>query len=112
MQEYVQKSTSTTFPLRSAAVKGRELSQSTAPSSDGRSPSTGKPIEEPLPASETCPAAFGEGEGPSRATRRSSREEVRARERRVRKPVSTPRAIAATATRTPAPSARRSHSLA
>src|SRR5215831_3718680 len=41
MQEYVQKSTSTTLPRRPSAVSGAELSHSTAPDSDGIVPSTG-----------------------------------------------------------------------
>ena len=36
-QVYVQKSTRTTLPCRSAAVRGGELSQAVAPLSDARS---------------------------------------------------------------------------
>ena len=41
MQVYVQKSTRTTFPRRSSAVSGSELSQPVAPSKPGKWPSTG-----------------------------------------------------------------------
>src|SRR6185436_5574191 len=37
MQVYVQKSTSTTLPCRSVAVRGGELSQAVAPPSEARS---------------------------------------------------------------------------
>src|SRR6267143_2346203 len=41
MQVYVQKSTRTTFPRRSALVSGCELSHPVAPPREGNSPSTG-----------------------------------------------------------------------
>src|ERR1051326_5587139 len=40
MQEYVQKFTTMTFPRRSLAVNGGELSHPTAPSSSGSRPSS------------------------------------------------------------------------
>src|SRR4051812_29379277 len=42
MQEYVQKSTTTTLPRRPSAVSGAELSHSVAPSSGGSVPCTGR----------------------------------------------------------------------
>src|SRR5450830_359367 len=42
MQEYVQKSTSTTLPFRLAAVSGGEFNHCTAPSSGGSGPSDGR----------------------------------------------------------------------
>ena len=42
MQVYVQKSTRTTFPWRSAIESGCELSHPVAPSNDANSPSMGR----------------------------------------------------------------------
>src|SRR5206468_10444271 len=47
MHVYVQKSTSTTFPRRSAGVSGAELSQPVAPSNAARRPSRGKGTASP-----------------------------------------------------------------
>src|ERR1700727_350497 len=41
MQEYVQKSTTTTLPRRATASSGGEFNQAVAPARDGKSPSTG-----------------------------------------------------------------------
>jgi hypothetical protein len=48
MQVYVQKSTRTTFPCRSAAASGGELSQPVAPSKLARRPSTGSSVSRAL----------------------------------------------------------------
>src|SRR6267378_7996960 len=117
MQDYVQKSMTTTLPRKLSGVRGAEFSQATAPSNAGNSPSIGGPDEAalvdimappviaPLPA---CTVASGWITSINDCSMRL----VLVRDRRVKTPVSHPSAIATTATMTATPKPRRSHSPA
>src|SRR6266498_16664 len=73
MQVYVQKLTTTTFPRRSLGSSCAELSQSVAPRSEGKCPSTGssplRPINPPISPSEVVDVEDGVREGPGRFLR-------------------------------------------
>src|SRR5207249_3781592 len=112
MQEYVQKSMTTTLPRKLSGVRGDEFNQATAPSSAGNSPSIGgadeaalfdimappviapevvaPPIIAPRPA---CAVASGWITSINDCSMRL----VLVRDRRVKTPVSHPSAIATTA---------------
>src|SRR6185437_1125494 len=135
MQEYVQKSTSTTLPLSSSGVRGLLFNQATAPSSEGKSPSTGSEacpwlapapairiIELPDMAIEFAAMEFfaieldvrapPRGCTPEMSTSDCSSPEVLCSDSRVSTPVSRPNATAPTAISTAAPRPRRIHSPA
>ncbi|KAG1360463.1 hypothetical protein G6F61_014381 [Rhizopus arrhizus] len=107
MQEYVQKSTSTTLPRSCWAVSGGLLSQPVAPSSAGRVPSTGSGASAPVLA----PAIIiggAAGCAPGTASSRlCSMRAVLTVDRRVSRPVSQPRPIATTASSAATPSTLR-----
>src|SRR6516225_9135773 len=107
MQEYVQKSITTTFPLRPSMVRGGELSHSTAPDNASEVPGF---LETTPDDGAELSADFNVGW--SRSTRPCSSEAVPDSETRVRKSVSTPKAIATTETSTATPRPRRIHSPA
>src|SRR5471032_166651 len=117
MQEYVQKSISTTLPFRLAAVSGGELSHCTAPSSGGNWPSTGKvagadPVAAAIMAFEAAMAGAGAGLGLNLSSSDCSSEVVLLFDTLVSKPVSRPRAMAATPASMARPRPRRIHSPA
>src|SRR6266550_3681627 len=73
MQVYVQKLTTTTFPRRSLGSSCAELSQSVAPRSEGKCPSTGssplRPINPLISPSEVVDVEDGVREGLGRLLR-------------------------------------------
>ena len=105
MQEYVQKSTSTTLPRSDPVVSGGLFSHCVAPASDGSVPSTGS-------GSPAFSTGCGAGAGRTALISFCSMPPVLASETRVSRPVSRPSAIAATPHSTSTPSARRTHSPA
>src|ERR1700735_4258288 len=102
MQEYVQKSMSTTLPRKLSALKGGEFSQAIAPARDGIGPSAGKPPAAPFGAiiiiappgcdPESAPAP-GADAGRIFASSACSIELVPFNDSCVRMPVSQPRPI-------------------
>src|SRR6266850_3188116 len=110
MQEYVQKSISTTLPRRPSRVSGGELSQDVAPSSAGSEPSTGRPPGADLLSNPAVGfASTGRRIAPIKDC---SIRFVLASDNRVNTLLSNPNAIAATAINTATPSPRRTHSPA
>ena len=105
------------MPFSPSLVSGGEFSHSTAPASDGMTPSTGNAcflgfaaiitmLGAPVSIARICPP----GGAWIRSTSPCSKDVVPASDTCVRNPVSRPSAIATTATSTAAPSPRRTHS--
>ena len=117
MQEYVQKSISTTFPRRSCVVSFPEFSHETAPSRLGIGPSFPRATSgTTASAGKLAFIATADGSasracttGRKRSINPCSNPAVLLRESRANSPVSEPDAIAATPTNTAAPSPRRIH---
>src|SRR5580704_371043 len=103
MQEYVQKSTTTTLPRRDLVLKGGELIQPTAPLMSGIAPSSGSVSCDSVALTERSVPFFG----PSVPIRCDSAFAVFTKEYFARSFVSQPSDMAITPMITAAPSTRR-----
>src|SRR5271156_6020187 len=109
MQEYVQKSISTTLPRRELLVSAGELIQPTAPLRSGIGPSSPRTTAGPAGAAAALTGRTAGFSEPSASIKCASALDVFTKENFVSRFVSHPRAMAATPIITATPKARRIH---